>query len=155
MEQREFIETRVEDAQAELLGAEDQLQRFLEQNRQFQDSPQLQFEYERLQRQVAIKQQILTSLRRSYEEARIQEVNDTPVLTVIDAANIPKEKSSPKRKVIVAVSLLMGGMIGLVVAFTKEYFGHVSSSDQAKHREFGELWSTMARDIKSPRAWFR
>ena len=96
---RRFMADRVSGAQSELRAAEDTLRAFMQQNRQFQDSPELQFEHDRLQRRVQVKEEVLRDLNRNYEEARIQEVNDTPLLTVIDQAVAPQKKSRPKYRV--------------------------------------------------------
>jgi uncharacterized protein involved in exopolysaccharide biosynthesis len=40
---------------------------------------------------------------------------------VVDHADVPKWRSSPKRKVIVAVGILAGGLAGLVAVFVREY----------------------------------
>lgn len=83
-EEREFVERRMESIQEELQQAEEALARFLEQNRSYQSSPELAFQAQRLQRKVDERQQTLTTLIQAYETARIDEVRDTPVLTVVD-----------------------------------------------------------------------
>jgi uncharacterized protein involved in exopolysaccharide biosynthesis len=40
---------------------------------------------------------------------------------VVDHADVPKWRSWPKRKVIVAVGILAGGLAGLVAVFVREY----------------------------------
>src|SRR5438132_8548828 len=50
---------------------------------------------------VDIRQEVSLTLRREYETARIEEVNDTPVITVIDPPVPPHERSSPKRLLLV------------------------------------------------------
>lgn len=148
-DRRRFIEERVSGAEGELRDAEDQLQVFLEQNRQFQGSPELNFQYERLQRQVAIKQEVLTTLRRSYEEARIQEVNDAPVITVIDKAVPPDVRSSPKRRRMVLVGFVLGGLLAVLGAFALENIQR-SLSDKE-----GNLATALGPIKTKLRAWFR
>ena len=116
-ERRLFIEERLSAAGRELRDTEEGLRLFLEQNRHLRDSPELQFRYERLQRQVRIKEQVFTALRQHYEEARIQEVNDTPLITVIDDAVPPDETSSPKLWLTVVLTFI----VGAIVAFAREY----------------------------------
>jgi uncharacterized protein involved in exopolysaccharide biosynthesis len=81
---RVFLETRVADAVQALHDAEDQLRHFYEQNRRLADSPQLLFEETRLKRQVDLRQELYTTLSKQLETTRIDEVNDTPTITVID-----------------------------------------------------------------------
>ncbi len=146
---RRFTEERMGAAERELRVAEETLKRFLERNRQFRGSPELTFEYERLQRQVTIKQEVFTELRRSYEEARIQEVNDTPVITVIDQAVPPQEKSSPQRKLNVVLAFLFGGLLGVFGAFGREYAERARDRDRQEFEEFTSLWSALKADVGS------
>jgi len=91
--ERGFTEERMAEAQEELRAAENELQRFLQNNRQFQNSPELVFQHDRLQRRVAMRQQVYTSLVQSYEQARIDEVPNTPVITVVEYAEELREFS--------------------------------------------------------------
>ncbi len=146
---RRFIEERMAEAEMELVLAEEVLKDFLERNRQFRGSPELTFEYERLQRQVTIKQEVFTTLRRSYEEARIQEVNDTPVITVIDRAVPPVRKSSPKRKLNVILAFMLGGVLSVVWAFGQEYAERARAREKAEYQEFTSRWAAIKRELGS------
>ncbi len=148
-ERRRFAEERMQAAERELLVAEENLKRFLERNRQFRGSPELTFEYERLQRQVTIKQEVFTSLRRSYEEARIEEVNDTPVITVIDQAVAPQERSSPKVMLNVILAFFVAGVIGVFAAFGREFVERAQDHDREEYEEFTSLWSALKADLRS------
>jgi uncharacterized protein involved in exopolysaccharide biosynthesis len=141
-ERRLFIEGRVAAAQRELWEAEEEQKEFLQRNRQYRGSPDLQFQYDRLNRQVLIKQEVLTTLRRQYEEARIQEVNDTPIITVIDRAVPPVEKSSPQRRASVTLAFFLAGVLAIVGAFGAEY---VEGARRRDEEDFKELTSRLGR----------
>ena len=51
--------------------------------------PELNFQQERLQRQVQLQQQLYTTLSQSFEQAKIEEVRDTPVITVVEPPEAP------------------------------------------------------------------
>lgn len=114
-EQRRFTGERTQQAQEELRAAEAALLRFLQSNREYAGSPLLEYQNNRLQRDVQVKQEIYLTLTKAHEEARIAEVRDIPVLTIIDEAVPPVLRSSPRRKLNTMVGLLLGGMVGLVV----------------------------------------
>ena len=135
-ERRVFVEGRVADTEDELRNAESELRRFQERNRQWEGSPALRLDYERLQRQVTLKQEVLLTLLRQYEEARIQEVNETPVITVIDRAVPPQYRSRPRRKLIVGASVFLGVMFGVLTAFMAEYFQRVRERNAVDYDEF-------------------
>ena len=107
-ELRQFFEARVNDAQAELSSAEDALRRFLERNRIIQGSPQLVFEQGRLQRVVDLKLAVYTTVVQQYEQAKMQEARNVPVLTVLAPPSVPVKASGPPRRFIVVLGALIG-----------------------------------------------
>lgn len=147
-ERRLFIEGRLSAAGVELDNAEETLGSFLEQNRLFQDSPQLSFDYERLQRQVRIKEQVFTTLRQQYEEARIQEVDDTPLITIIDRAVPPEEKSSSRLRFIIMVSFI-GGILAVFIAFGREYVERAKQRNEQAVGELAHRWATIKGEFRS------
>ena len=101
-------------------GAEGRLGVFLRNNRQFASSPDLSFEFDRLQRRVAPHQGILTALTTAFEDARVREVRDTPVITVIEAPELPARPDPRGRTQRGLLGMLFGGMAGGVLGFWKE-----------------------------------
>jgi uncharacterized protein involved in exopolysaccharide biosynthesis len=146
-ERRRFVEGRLADAERELRGAEEQLRTFYERNRSWQQAPQLMFEEGRLRRQVEIQQDVYLTLRREYEAARIEEVNDTPLITVIDTASAPAEPSSPKRGVLVLVALLLGTVGGGAWALTAERLQDRRRADDPEYAELRSVWQEMRRAL--------
>jgi uncharacterized protein involved in exopolysaccharide biosynthesis len=146
-ERRKFVEERIAEAERELRQAEDDLKSFYERNRSWQQSPQLAVEEDRLRRQVQIRQEVYLTLKREYETARIQEVNDTPVITVVDSAVPPQEKSKPKRGLLVLLALVVGGMLGVFGAFGAEYLSGVQKHNQEEYGEFRSLLAGLRRDL--------
>jgi uncharacterized protein involved in exopolysaccharide biosynthesis len=146
---RQFIEERLVQAEDELTTGEEVLKGFLEQNRRFATSPELQFQYERLQRQVTIKEGVLITLRRQYEEARIEEVNDTPVITVVDRAVPPDERSSPKRKLIVIVAFIAASVVGMFGALAREFTQRTRQRDEPDYRAFAAQWAATKSEVRA------
>ena len=146
-ERRKFIEQRLADGERELRTAEENLRTFYERNRSWNQSPQLAFEEGRLRRQVEIRQEVYLTLRREYETARIEEVNDTPVITVIDRATPPQEKSKPKRKLLVVLALLLGGIVGILWAAGAEYLDRARTEDEREYREFRSLIRQVGQQV--------
>ena len=108
---REFSEEQVTQAKRDLAAIEDSLRAFLEANRRITDSPQLQFEEARLRRRLALREELFGSLSRDLEEARIDEVRDTPVLSLIDPPVPPARRSSPNRRALVLLAFFAGGIL--------------------------------------------
>jgi len=144
--EREFIESRVEQARADLKTAEDSLRLFLESNRQWENSPLLRFRQEAMMREVTLRSSVLTTLIQSYIEARISEVRDTPVITVLQEPYFPP-RYDPRRRVLFGLlGIVLGGMLGVVLAFLVEAFARPSSGDPARE-DFDRAWSATARSI--------
>lgn len=82
--ERKFVEDRMEQARLEREVAERALVAFLEQNQGYAQSPRLKYEAMQLEAQVELKRNLYSSLAQSYEQARITEVRNTPVVTVVE-----------------------------------------------------------------------
>ena len=145
---RLFAQQRVAEAEAEVRRVDDQLQAFYEANRTFQNSPSLQAAERRIQARLSLQNEVLASLRREYENARIAEVNDTPVLTVIDAPSVPYRRSFPKRKLAVLAGLFGSLALGLAIAFLREGIQLASMGDDEGHRRFVEARTHAADQLR-------
>ncbi len=115
-ELRQFFESRVADAQRGLDSAETTLRHFIENNRAIQNSPLLTFEHMRLTRTADLKRAVYTTVVQQYEEAKIQEARNVPVLTVLSPPTVPVRKSGPPRRFIV----VSGTLLGLLLALTRD-----------------------------------
>ncbi len=107
-ELREFFEGRMADAQRGLDSAETALRMFLERNRVTQGSPLLTFEEMRLTRAADLKRSVYTTVVQQYEEAKIQEARNVPVLTVLTPPAAPTRRSGPPRRLIVVLGIVLG-----------------------------------------------
>ena len=151
--ERTFVEDRLAEARDSLRAAEDRLEAFLESNRQFlanrSSSPELSFRHERLQRQVAMQQQVYTSLAEAYEQARIAEVRNTPVITVVESPERPVRPDSRQGVLKLALGVILGGMLGVFLAFGQEFMHRARSQEDEEYREFSTLWAQTRADVKS------
>ena len=120
-QQRVFTGRRLIQAKRELTDAENAQLRFLTSNRAYSESPLLRFEVERLQREVQLKQEVYLTLSKTYEQARIAEVQDIPLLTVIDRASPPFHSSSLSPVIVLFMGLVGGAVLGTVFVFLSDY----------------------------------
>jgi uncharacterized protein involved in exopolysaccharide biosynthesis len=146
-QQRLFAEERLDTAQAELRAAENAEAFFVERNRSYQQSPTLRVQFSRLQRLTQTKQEIVATLSRAYEEARLQEVRDMPTLTIVETGVPPARKSWPKR----STAALLGGFAALalavIVLWLNDWFGEARRAGRADVVELVDAWrrTTSAR----------
>jgi uncharacterized protein involved in exopolysaccharide biosynthesis len=149
-EEARFVADRLEEAAADLRAAEDELQGFLRQNRQFEYSPELRFEHSRLERQVGMRQQIVNSLAQSLEQARIEGVRDTPVITIVDPpqeSSVPIARGSVQRALL---GLLLGLLLAVFIAFAREFARRSRDHDRDDYREFDRLKREAWSDVRRP-----
>lgn len=148
--ERRFVEQRLKERQAELQQSEDRQRRFLEENRNFQNSPALSERHNELQRDVMMRQTLVTSLSQSYEQARIDEVRDTPVITLVQRPDLPVD---PDRRHLInkaLVGMLLGGLFGLAFAWGREFIHRTRRSTSPEAIELGALKNAMLEEVRHP-----
>jgi uncharacterized protein involved in exopolysaccharide biosynthesis len=111
--EREFAETSLHNAEGLLHAVEDSLQRFYERNRNIENSPSLKLQEGRIIRQVTLRQELVSILQRQLEEARLSEIRQTPLLTVVQHPLFPGKASWPKKSVMAIVGFIVGLLLGL------------------------------------------
>jgi uncharacterized protein involved in exopolysaccharide biosynthesis len=119
-QERRFTEQRLTQAQADKRQAEDELQAFLQRNRDFRSSPQLSFAYDRLADNVSLRQQLYTTLAQSYEQARIEEVRDTPVITIVEPPMLPARPDPRPFGRAIAVCVLLALVVARFTAVRQD-----------------------------------
>lgn len=147
--EREFVAQRLVEAREELAAAENDLQVFLQSNRRIENSPQLGFERDRLQRLVTLRQEVVISLAQALEQAKIEEVRNTPVITVVEE---PYPPARPDRRRLIMkglVSLALGLFLGIVTAFALEFMAASRDRDPEQYAEFRQLTADTKREARS------
>lgn len=107
---RQFVEAQTNAALADLQRAEANVKDFLTRNR-IVTAPELQFEKGQLDRRVSAAQDLYLALSRQLQTARIDEVNDTPVISVVDPPFLPVKASGPHRVVITLMAMFFGALL--------------------------------------------
>lgn len=148
--ERKFTEAQFNEAADELRAAENRLQDFAQRNREFAGSPALGFERDRLNREVAMRQQVYTSLAQAYEQAKIDEVRESSLITVVDPPTQPA-RPNPRGMLTGGLSgLLLGAMVGIFIALMRMYFDRTREVDPDDYGEFASLSRQALDDLKRP-----
>ena len=138
--EREFLEERQDSARLALNAAESELEAFLDANRgSSASSPRIQFEEQRLQRHVSNLSQIYSALVQAYEEARIEEVRDTPVMTVVEGPEfslVPVGRPPLINGILFAFA---AGALALMIAFVDAFFRKEQVDRPAQFQELRAL----------------
>lgn len=117
---------RLEEVSKELVSAEEEVKNYKLNNRDSY-SAQSQLELGRLSRVLEIKQGVFLTLSQQKELAEIEKIKKTPVINILDKANIPLFKEKPRKSLICIVFTFLGGLLGvlfvLIIPFLNDKFG--------------------------------
>jgi uncharacterized protein involved in exopolysaccharide biosynthesis len=114
--ERVFTEQSARSAERALMSAEAAMREFFSRNRDYKNSPSLQFEYDRLSRELQLRQTVQSSLAQSLEQSRIDEVRDTPTITVVERPRPPVLPDSRGLLRWMLAGALTGALVGLLVS---------------------------------------
>ena len=135
--ERRFVENRLAALQAELRAAEAQLASFLRENRQYANSPELVIAYERLSRERSLKQDIVNNLAKNFEQVRIDEVRNTPVISIFEAPETPlRPDPQPGKAGRVLWVVILAAILGVVAALVTALLDWARMNGGPAYRQF-------------------
>lgn len=146
--ERQFAERLVAEVGTDLRGAEDEAQQFFQRNQQSHLSAALEMERQRLARRLEILNARYVSVVTAYDRARIDEVRDTPVITVIQRPKVPVRPDSrnPAKKTV--LWFLLGLGLGSIVAIARQVFSNLRASRDGDAQEFHHLLGETSGDVR-------
>lgn len=101
-------------------------------------------------RDVAIQEKLYELLSEQYEQAKIQEAQDTPTISVLDYPRIPEHKIRPKRLKLILTALFISLFVSLGMVFTREYFARMRTADPERYRAVTALASRIRAELVLP-----
>jgi len=110
--------------------------------------PEIELQLARLARDIMIQQELFTLLTQQYEQAKIQEVKDTPTVEVLETAAIPEYRSFPRRKRIVIAAFIFSLAVGCILSFFLNWVENLNPDDRAHWEEIGNTLREDLRNIK-------
>jgi len=145
-EKNTFIENRIASVEGELEGSEQALKDFNERNRQI-SSPALQLEQERLERDVEVQKGIYLTLKQQLELAKIEEVQETSIVQVLDKPQIPIGPSNKSLIFNVLISGVLGIGLGILIGFIRDYLNSSDKHERKKFRSIKHFVKKKTKDI--------
>ena len=139
-QERRFVEERLGTAAQELRAAEDRKVLFLRTNRNVNSSPQLLAQLERLERELAVRQSVYSTLTQTFEQSRIEELRDTPVLSVIDVPRLPVLPDARRLIVRTVLSGMLAGIVGVLLAVSAGLLAESRRRDPDGWMQLRENW---------------
>jgi uncharacterized protein involved in exopolysaccharide biosynthesis len=147
--ERVFTEQRVADARAQLRTAEDRLQAFYQANART-EAPLLRLQRDRLERDVGLYQGVYSSLTQALEQSRIDEVRDTPVITIIEPPDVPVLPDSRHLVRWAIVGVIAGLLFAVACVLVRELTRPQRHAGASETEEFEELWSRARAELRRP-----
>lgn len=139
-ERRRFAEQELARTREELRASENALRDFLDANRGGLESPRLSLRQQQLQRQVTVLGDVYTQLAAEVQQARIDEVRDTPVLTLVERPTVPLRRASPRRTRMTLIGLTLGATTGVVWILLRGISRRLQALDPAGAHRLRHAW---------------
>ncbi len=90
--------------------------------------PALKGQYEKLYSRVRVNESLHRTLLEQLEQAKIQENEELPTITILDRAEPPQMRSRPRRAVIVVGTFIVALVLAVLIAALMEYFVRLRKS---------------------------
>jgi capsule polysaccharide export protein KpsE/RkpR len=104
-----------------------------------QESPGLVMQYEKLSQRLLSLSMLEQLLRNQYDESRIEQVNTTSTVSVLDRARPPIKPSKPKPFLMILIAGAASIFFSLVTIIMIEYFNRLSGLSMDNQRKLEQL----------------
>jgi uncharacterized protein involved in exopolysaccharide biosynthesis len=121
-----FVKERHEEKKSEFHQAQQVLAIFRDANMNI-ITASARTEEQRLQDQYNLAFNVYNGLAQQLEQARIKVQEETPVIQLLEPVQVPVEKSKPRRSLIMAISIFLGGIFGLGLVFGNIFWVKIRS----------------------------
>jgi uncharacterized protein involved in exopolysaccharide biosynthesis len=145
-ERLQFIERRFTEVEQELETAEQRLAQFLERN-QNPTTATLQFQRNRLQRQVGFKEQLYSDLQSKLTQTRLDLQRQRPVVTVVERPLPPTKPSGPNRRLYFLFAVVLGGGVGVGLVLVQTFLENWTKRSEEGRAKMEELRASLVPDF--------
>jgi len=99
----------------------------------FKQAPALGNKYLKIYRDIEIQYKILEFVQPLYEQAKVEEVRNSPSVLVLDKAYPPIKKAKPKGSLYALAAFVSSTIVGYFIIFTLVLFQKIKKSDPDKY----------------------
>ncbi|MFH1528455.1 MAG: Wzz/FepE/Etk N-terminal domain-containing protein [Bacteroidota bacterium] len=111
----------------------------------FNEAPELGNKYLKIYRSLEIQYAILEFITPLYEQAKVEEIRNTPSVLVLDKAGPAERKAKPKGSIYAVVSFIISSFFALLIMFTRELFSRLKATSPDK---MGFITQSIQRDFE-------
>jgi tyrosine-protein kinase Etk/Wzc len=106
-------------------------------------APDLALEFIKLKRAIKVQELLFQIVTEQFEAAKLEEVKTTPRVQVLDKAEVPQKKKSPKRSMIVIAAFFASLVFGAGFVTFAELFSHSKRENTEDYRKLAEIVRTL------------
>lgn len=151
--EREFTEERTQEAAVSLRAAEERHRAFLQANREWQSSPALRIEQQRLERAVDMMQELYIARAQAFEQAKVDEVRDAPAFTLLSPPERPTG-ANPRRTLPKAAFAGVLGAMGIAVLIVLiSLWRRIVSESSRETAELTRVARSVSDALRHPLRW--
>lgn len=118
------------------------------------DLSRVELEYFRIYREVRKYEKIYGFLVELYEQAKISEARDTPIITVLDFGNVPQRPEFPRKLRMAVYGLIIGLCVSILYVLSRHYFNVFLQKSENK-QTYNSLKSAVLADLKTIKRLFK
>jgi tyrosine-protein kinase Etk/Wzc len=116
--------------------------------------PDLEQDVVRLQRDVTVNSELYTTLLNNAQQLRLIKAGKIGTVRMVDLAAIPEEPIRPKPLLVMGVALLLGTIVGVLVAFVRNaLFGGLTDPDEVERFTGLPVLATIPYSDEQERLW--
>ena len=114
---RIFVNEQMNNAKHELFESEVALMEFQRINPMVQDNPENLLNRDRLIRNLEVNQQVYITLRQQYELVKIDEMNEIPVINILDVGEVSVRPVYPRKLMIIISAFILGCILSCLIVY--------------------------------------
>jgi capsule polysaccharide export protein KpsE/RkpR len=95
-------------------------------------APEIGQEYARLMRHLTTLEALHAILIQQYEQAKMQEMRETPSLRIVDQGQVPIRKYKPRRGILLIMAALSALFISILIVYFLDYLERVKGTDEGR-----------------------
>ncbi|TCO07886.1 Wzz/FepE/Etk N-terminal domain-containing protein [Natronoflexus pectinivorans] len=115
-ENLKFVEMRFNEVQEQFNNIQKELYQFRDAHRNFVEE-RISLRFHQLNDEYLLMKTVHQGLAQQLEQSRLAVKKETPAFSIIEPVKVPVMKSSPRRAVIMIVSVLLGGAAGFITLY--------------------------------------
>lgn len=110
----------------------------------FKEAPELGNKYLKIYRNLEIQYKILEFIQPLYEQAKVEEIRNTPSVLVLDKAGPSDRKAKPKGSIYAAVSFVIAILLALFIIFFREL---LQKMKQNNPKDYSFIVQSLKKDL--------